>query len=108
MPRRSRIVYEPVARHPSWFLLRWFSTVTGLLLAIPFAGALIVHQWWLGVGSTHPVLPIFLLTIATVISLHLRKLEREHPDLDAPGETAKLLFGVAWLILVAAVMSAFS
>ena len=92
--------------------MRWLSTVTGLLVAVPVAGALVVQQWWLGAGEL--LLPVLLLSTTTAIGLHLRKAEQEYrkseqeypaEDLE-PDETGRLLFNVAWINLFVAVMSA--
>ena len=100
-----RVVYEPAMRDPGWIVFRWLGTVTGLLLAVPAVGLLIAIQQWNGASNASLVLPVMLLVVTAVIALYLLKAERDNPDTDAPTEMGRVLFGLAWLAVLGALLS---
>ena len=99
-----KVVYDPVFRHPSHFLLRWLGTTTGLLVGTVAAAGLVSFQVTLGMKDSRVWVAAMQLALAACFAFHLRKLERRQPDADAPGETARLMFGATWMMLLTAVM----
>ena len=104
---RRRILYGgPIMEHWSHAWLRWMGTVRGLCVATALIGCLVTFQTWLDVQSAAEswlrMLPqVALLTFVVIIAQHLGTREREREE-EAPDASMRLLFDLAWGLLVIA------
>lgn len=107
MHRKRTLYGGPIMEHWSHAWLRWMGTVRGLCVFTALMSILVVYQTWLDVrlrdASWFDMLPqLALLMIVVAIARHLHTRGREQEE--APDASMRLLFDVAWGLLVVALI----
>lgn len=112
--RGKRINYGgPIMQHWSHAWLRWMGTVRGLCVFTALMGILVIFRTSPEIGSMAAgawlvdLLPPFILLLPVVrIAHHLHTRERESEG-EGPDASMRLLFEVAWTLLIVAMVIGF-